>query len=445
MRGERAVLLLIAFAFITSVSVSIAKAAPFENDEAVYATQARAWAASGPTTGILPHRAPLLPAIGTVLYRLGARAEWAYRLIGLVSGLAVLVLVWLLARDIAGPATGAIAAAVFASSPPFLLRSAQFMTDVPATAFLLATTLILWRNRERPTWTLLLAALFAAGAFYARYASILPIGMLAVGAVVMWHRALRSRPVVVGMTILAFVVLLVPHIVHAIDVTGRPWGLITFTASYASQAHFGQGLRDYIFWLPFALAGPLAGIVMIGGIVTAIRHRSPVALFLVVIAIADILVIGATDHAEARFVFFPVALLCIAGATAAARVRPVSIPAIAATVALVGAGAFVVARTDGLRTAREAPRAVGRVVASLAGRPCTVLAVDVGPTTWYTGCSTYYFNDPATARADVMVIYQAGGAALSAQPDTLPLPPGQPIEIRDNGRELATIYPVIGR
>src|SRR5690242_20466838 len=101
MRRERLWLIGILAAFAVSVSFAIARAAPFEVDESVYATQARAWAAGGPTTGVLPHRAPLMPAIGTLLYKAGARSEWPFRLTGLFFGLAAVALVWALGRAMA--------------------------------------------------------------------------------------------------------------------------------------------------------------------------------------------------------------------------------------------------------------------------------------------------------------------------------------------------------
>ena len=93
MRRERALLLLIVGAFVASAAFAIAQHVPFENDETVYATQARAWAAGGPVTGVGLQRAPLLPAIGTLIYKAGARSEWPFRLTGLVFGTLAVVLV----------------------------------------------------------------------------------------------------------------------------------------------------------------------------------------------------------------------------------------------------------------------------------------------------------------------------------------------------------------
>ncbi|MGZ6511123.1 MAG: hypothetical protein ACXVDS_08515, partial [Actinomycetota bacterium] len=87
-RREHIVLLLIVVAFAASVSNQIAQRVPFENDESVYAVQARAWAAGGPVTGVGLQRAPLLPAIGTLIYKAGWRSEAPYRFVGLAFGIA---------------------------------------------------------------------------------------------------------------------------------------------------------------------------------------------------------------------------------------------------------------------------------------------------------------------------------------------------------------------
>jgi len=446
MRRERLWLIGILAAFSVSVLFAIARGAPFEVDESVYATQARAWAAGGPTTGILPHRAPLLPAIGTLIYKAGARSEWPFRLTGLFFGLASLVLVWALGRVIAGPRAGLLAAAVFAAAPTVELRSSQFMTDVPATAFLLAATFILWKNRDRVDRSLLCFAPAAAAAVYARYASALPVGLLVIAALIGCREGLAARPRIALATVGLTSLLLVPHVVRAIQVTGKPWGLVTFTAGYAGRRYVGQGLRDYVYWFPFALAGPLAGVVMSVGLIGAVVRRSAAALFLLAVGLLDIVVIGLVDHGEARFIFFPIALLCIAGSAWAARAKPAWLAVAACAAALATSGVYVAHRTNRARTLRAPPALAGHTIAALAHHhPCVVLSVDVGPTTWYSGCSTYYFNDPAYRRADFMLIYRQGGVLLRVQPATLPLPHGPPIAVTDpHGREAATVF-VVGR
>jgi hypothetical protein len=438
MRGERALLLLIVGVFVASVAVSIAHGVPFENDESVYATQARAWAAGGPTTGIGLQRAPLFPAIGAVLYKAGARSEWPFRLTGLMFGAAAVVMTWALARAIAGPRAGLFAAGVFASAPNVQQRSAQFLTDVPAAAFLLALALVLWHNRARADRTLLLAAPIAAAAFYTRYASVLPIGLLVVVALAFWHRGLLRSPGLAAATIAIFAVLLVPHVVRAMDATGRPWGLVTYTARFAGRAYLGEGLVRYIAWWPYVLAGPIAAIFMTAGIVVAIGKRSPAAAFLVIPAVLDIVFIGVTEHADRRFIFFPVALLCIAGSiaiTSLLNARVVAASVVGA--ALVAAGVFTYLQLPATRHSRIAPRLAGHVITARAHPPCTVHAVEIAETTWYSGCSTTYFDERP---ADFAVLYAFGGVRLRIQPAAPPAGARAIAILRDEGEAVASVF-----
>ncbi|MGZ4145341.1 MAG: ArnT family glycosyltransferase [Actinomycetota bacterium] len=443
-RREHIVLLLIVVAFSASVGHQIAQRVPFENDESVCAVQARAWAAGGPVTGVGLQRAPLLPAIGTLIYKAGWRSEAPYRFVGLAFGIAAVVLVWALGRAVAGEAAGLFAAAVFASAPTIQQRSAQFMTDVPATAVLLAFALVLWHNRARADSSLVLSAPLAAAAVYMRYASVLPIGLLVIVALVLWRRALlQNRALVVGILAL-FAALLVPHVVRAIDATGTPWGLITHTARFAGRAYLGQGLVQYLSWWPLVLAGPLAGIVMIAGIAGAVTRRTQRAAFLVLPAAADVLLIGLTEHGEPRLIFFPVALLCVAGAAVVVDLvrRPRALSAVAAA-ALVGAGVFVSVHNEHARAARVVPALAGRAIAHpdlavIVRRPCIVFSVELAETTWYSGCAAYYFNAPV--QADFAVLFRTGGSRLRAQPAEPPPGAGPSTQILYNGRVVATVY-----
>ena len=443
-RREVILLLLICSAFAASVAANAARAAPFEYDESVYAVQARAWAAPGePVTGVKLHRAPLLPALGSLIYRAGGRSEAPYRATGLAFGVASVVLVWALGRAVAGPAAGLIGAAAFASAPPVVQRSAQFMTDVPATAFLLGLVLVLWRNRERAGPSLLLAAPLAAGAFYLRYASVLPIALLAAAVLVVGRRGLlRDRRLAIA-TALLFAGLLVPHVVRAVDATGRPWGLLTFTAEFPGRRSFGAGWWDYLRWFPFVLAGPVAGVVMIAGIAGAARRRFAATSLLAGVAVLDVVLIGLTEHAEPRFVFFPVALLCVAGGAAVGRLqreRWVSRGLARAGTAALGLALIaggVVAAARPVRDARLRAALAGRAVAARAGgRACSVRSIEVPVVTWYSGCATLAFGERPGATTNFVVLFPHA----AGQPAERPPGVHQLTTVEHAGRVLAVIY-----
>jgi 4-amino-4-deoxy-L-arabinose transferase-like glycosyltransferase len=442
MRREHLLLLAIVAAFTLSVGHAILQRAPFEVDESVYAVQARAWATDGPITGVRLQRAPLIPAIGALIYEAGGRAELPFRLTGLVAGIAAIVMVWVLGRAIAGSAVGLLAAGIFASAPTVQQRAGQFLTDVPATAVLLLLAWTLWRYRDRFGWNLLVLAPIAAAAFYLRYASILPIAALVLVAVVLWRRTLLQNRAAVVATVVLFGVLLIPHVIRAMDATGRPWGLITFTARFSGRKYVGQGLVQYVSWLPFTEAGPLAGVAMIVGIAGAITRRTKETIFLVAPALLYIVLLGLNSHGESRYIFFPVALLCIAGCIVLTDlIRDRRVLVAATTAALMGGALFVSSHNAAKVSLRAPARLAGQAIAARIHYPCTVLAVELGETTWYSGCSTYYFDDPAAARANFMVLFHRGGSRLKAQPATTPGRFGPPIPILENGREIATVYP----
>ena len=117
-----------------------------------------------------------------------------------------------------------------------------------------------------------LAAPIAAAAFYMRYASLLPIGLLVLIAIVLWHDGLLRDPLLAAGTIVLFGMLLVPHALHAINETGTPWGIVTYATHSAGRRYVGQGLLQYLAWLPFALAGPVAGIALRRGCRAANRQ-----------------------------------------------------------------------------------------------------------------------------------------------------------------------------
>jgi hypothetical protein len=109
--------------------------------------------------------------------------------------------------------------------------------------------------------------------------------------------------------------------------------------------------------------------------------------------------------------------------------------------ALVGGGIFSVIHVAGTRAARVPPALAGRFIAARATRPCTVLAAEIAETTWYSGCSTYYFG---TRAADFAVFYRTGGGRLAVQPATPPTGASDPVDLREGGRRVATVFRVNG-
>lgn len=117
----------------------------------------------------------------------------------LLSGLVVFAF----ARDLAGPAAGAVALALYAFSPDVIAHGALATLDVPMAGFLLTSVWLLWRARERPRRCLPLAGA-ALGAAVATKMSALPAVpvLLALAVLALWParrwRALAGAGVVAG-------------------------------------------------------------------------------------------------------------------------------------------------------------------------------------------------------------------------------------------------------
>jgi hypothetical protein len=83
------------------------------------------------------------------------------------------LVVFMFARDLAGPVGGLVALALYAFSPDVIAHGSLATLDVPTAGFLLTSVWLLWRARRRPTLYLPLAGL-ALGAALATKMSALP-------------------------------------------------------------------------------------------------------------------------------------------------------------------------------------------------------------------------------------------------------------------------------
>ncbi|MEU4688081.1 glycosyltransferase family 39 protein [Actinoplanes sp. NPDC023714] len=132
----------------------------------------------------------LLYESGNNPFRLMLLARLPIILLTLAFGLVVLAF----ARDLAGPAGGLIALALYAFSPDVIAHGSLATLDVPAAGLLLIAFWTAWRARERPKLYLPLAGV-ALGAALATRMSVLPAVpiLILIVALSMW-KAQASRP-----------------------------------------------------------------------------------------------------------------------------------------------------------------------------------------------------------------------------------------------------------
>jgi 4-amino-4-deoxy-L-arabinose transferase-like glycosyltransferase len=450
--------------FVVGVVLEIAANNALGFDESVYALRARSWLSGTPDTGWGLHRPPLLSIVGLPAVAAGG-AEWMLRLVGLVSGVGLVLAAWWWARSAAGEVAGLVAVAALVAAAPLHVESSTFLTDVPSTALLVVLGAGMWRALMCGGGSLVWLAPLAAAAFYLRYGAIVPIGGLTLAAVVVAPRAMWSERRQAALAAGLFVALLVPHVAIATASTGSPWGILAFAQSAAGRGD-RLGILDYLGWLPWQPLGPLAAglaaVAILAALLRATRRQgSPsdgrlVALLLLGAAI-PLAVLGTAIHAEPRYVLFPMVLLVIAGAVVIGPLLPrwrwaIAVAAVVAAVAVVSgigaAQAEISSRTERYDWKRE----VGLLLLRAGSASCSVAAADVAIMTWYSDCPTYGLIETdehplaALSGADRWVVVADAGpnqpAASILARDLLPhLEPVRRL-VDGRGAPVATLYRV---
>ena len=308
----------------------IGQAIPLGWDEAVYASKSRSLLTDAPSSTWAIYRAPGLPVVGLLGGAFGF-TDANLRAVALVMSLGALAMAWAFARILWGSLAAIVALLTIVGSPVVIAELALFHTDLPAAGLLLALMLLVWyefERRQEPSRLLLAAAPLAALAFYIRYGSILPIGGIAIAAVLLWHRSMLRSPRLVGATIVFAAILFAPHILESMTRTGSPLGIITSAGEQVDTSEPIETAARYLGWLPAQLAHRLGFVVMVAGVVhgaivalDAIRRRglTPAArryLWLYVPAGVTTVGLVLQSHPEQRYVLFPVILAIIAGAGA---------------------------------------------------------------------------------------------------------------------------------
>lgn len=419
-RGELLALAAMLLLLILPVARYIAVAPIFGFDEAIYANTARSWLEGTPNTGWSAHRSPGISLVG--LPAVPSATEAGFRLVGLLSGAACVVMAWALGRRLHGPSAGLIAAVVAASVPELLLSSSLFLTDVPSAALVMLLMLVLWRELEErpaPSRNLLWIAPIAAAAFYVRFGAALPIMLVAVTALLLWHRKLLAAWKLSLSTGGLLLLLLLPHLVQATVMTGTPWGIARMAQGLAAS---GSPMTTLLSFLRLASDGRLAGIVaellMLLAIVAwpalmvrggGLRDRATrMHTYLLVPAVGQFLLISLVAMTHLRYILLPILLLVIAGSITAVRLaRPLVLPSrqalavvvvVAAVVSGLGTAAVEVrGRTAYAPTQYAFVDAARRVRDDAGDGSCAILGYPPPQFTWYSGCATHHFGYPPVA------------------------------------------------
>lgn len=370
-------------------------AAPLGHDEAQYVLSARDMLTGEEQRWFyVSSGMSVVAAVGKTL----GHGEVALRFPAFILGIGFLLASAGLAWRVYGAMTAAWVVVALAGMRSIVGMSSDLLTDLPATAFLLAGTLVMVSevlredNAATPRWRVVLAAPLLAAALYVRYASCIPILLLGVGTLIVGWSPIRRRPLPIVVTAALFLLLLVPHLMRAHYETGSPLGILLASKDVPGKTWFAQGLATYVTSNPVEYYGLLAAPILLAGAaaIARVRHRPTMLLWL--LAVGDIVVLGLVSHAQPRYIFFGITLLVILGVEqirrwAGAR-RWV---AIAAGIAVVVSWALML-RTQIKRSERRHETTSATFAAAAAirtdadGSRCYVIGDAFAQLEWYSGC-----------------------------------------------------------
>jgi hypothetical protein len=380
------------------------------HDESAYALKARHWIEGTTETGWNLHRGIAMSAYGYVVFEAGGD-EGALRLLGLAAIVGFGIATWILGNKLGGKWAGPLAAIALMASPVLLRRSTEYLSDVPSSALLMASMIVVWKQfgeREKPGYGLLWLLPFAWAAFYIRYQSVLSFTLIAITIGVLYREEVklgwRPTALTAGLGLLG----LIPHFVFATSETGSPFGIILFTADVAGREYWGEGLVDYFLlmgWPLAAFVGPAAVVFFVWWLISGSDSTSERVrcLFLMIPAAGQVLLLGAVSHGEARFIFFPLALTLIGGVIGVSvvmrawRQRTASAVTLGLAVLLIGSlamSASYVRRAVENRKVATVPieMAAQQLRAIAADGTCGVMTSYQPQITFYSKCDTQPFR-----------------------------------------------------
>jgi hypothetical protein len=368
------------------------QAPPLGHDEARYAVDARELLEGrGKRYLYAPIGMDVMAAPGIAL----GGGERAMRGSALVAGLLFVLAVWRFAARCVDRETACWSVGVVAATLPIVRHGAELLSDLPSAACLLAGLSVLVPELAReqgPTKRVVATAPWFAAAFYLRYGSCASIAIIAIVACCLFGRAIVRRPRPVAATIAVFALLLVPHVVHAITVTGLPTGILVASGNMPGRPC--EGLVTYLMGNPFALYGVAAPLMLVG-LLGCTRTRAVLALQ--VIAIAQVVVLGLTTHAQSRYVVLAIVILSVLGVATvrrwigAVRGKAKSALVLACIAALAGAWIVTVRRRLEYPAHRTSTTAnltlAAAAIRNDAGHdPCDVVGDDTTLLAWYSPC-----------------------------------------------------------
>jgi hypothetical protein len=427
--GILAVVLIVCGTF--AVLVSFNRTYILGADESVYATKARSWIETAPADQFEIYRPIAMPVIGWAILQFDS-SESALRLFGVVTGALAAGALFALIALVTNIPLAVATTALVVSSYLFLRQSPLFLNDVASSGLLFACLVLVYRHylSRGTTVSIYAVAPLAALAFYLRYGAITPLAVIAIMTVLLLlARFLRtsSEFIHVQRTLVVGIALLLPHLAYSFITTKSFFGIIDAADRAAHRTYMGEGLIQYIRWLPGEIGGlPLGICALVGTMVVIVllavphwRDRYIGIVWLGCIGLATFILTGLFTHAEPRYVFFPMALLAGVGVAGtyygAARLHMgagyLVLCIVFAASLYFGVGhyqrAYALFENERTSANNAAYRATLQAIADRTSGACSIwTALNRPRASWYTKCHLFRPEDRIQT-ADDMAAYDA--------------------------------------
>jgi hypothetical protein len=300
---------------------SLTSSYPFGHDESVYLTKARSWIEGTPSDEFEIYRPIGMVGMGWFFLHFN-ESEQAVRTFGVIFGALTIFFIFLFFKQVFNNWIAIATVATIVTSSLFLHEIPHFLNDIPSSGILIGVLLMIWIYYESSgkSKSVYFIGPLAALAFYLRYGVASALGIISVLSIFILGPEFIKKCVgysKLKKSLALFFFLFAPHFVQSLIAEKSILGILTRAGKAAHRAYLGEGLVDYIKWLPNEIGGWVLGITAILGIIATIvivlkkkLRQNHLNLFWIgSIGLLNFIITGLLAHAEARYVFFPMVIL----------------------------------------------------------------------------------------------------------------------------------------
>lgn len=302
---------------------SIVGSQPIGHDEAVYLTKARSWIEGTPADEFEIYRPIGMAGFGWTFLHFGDSEKFV-RLFGVIFGSVAILFIYLFFKRLFNLSIALAVTGIVITSPLFLKEAPLFQNDIPSSGFLIGVLWLIYIYYETVgrSKSIYFVGPLAAVAFYVRYGVASAFGIIGVLSILILapkfiKKVNNLNYFKLWSALIVSIFLFAPHFIQSFIVEKRLLGILSRSGKAAQRAYLGEGLADYIKWLPNEIGGWALGITAIIGIVATLviifkknlRENYISLLWIGSIGLLNFIATGLLVHAEARYVFFPMVLL----------------------------------------------------------------------------------------------------------------------------------------